>query len=106
MLAMAAVEANLATINQDQLMARAPEIEARIRAGIGPLVSAIRGRGCLLGIVLDRPAAPVIKALRERGVLSGGAGDPHVIRIMPALTTRDEEIDVFVQAFEEAIANA
>jgi len=46
----------------------------------------------------------VLDALRAEGVLAGGSADPHVMRIMPPLTTTDAEIADFAAALEAALA--
>jgi acetylornithine/N-succinyldiaminopimelate aminotransferase len=50
-----------------------------------PGVLEVRGRGLLLGAVVDRPAADVVSACRERGLILLTAGD-DVVRIAPPLT--------------------
>ena len=77
--------------------------QQQIHAAVSPLVKAVRGRGCLVGIELDGPAQPVRAALREAGVLAGGSGDPDVLRLMPPLTASDDDVTVFVAAFAQAI---
>ncbi|MEM9664898.1 MAG: aminotransferase class III-fold pyridoxal phosphate-dependent enzyme, partial [Bacteroidota bacterium] len=101
MLAMAAVQATLDTITDDGLMDRAPHIYQRIHEDLTPLpgVVEVRGRGCLIGVELDRPAAPVLAALRDHGILAGGAVPPTVIRLMPPLITPDDALDTLVEAF-------
>lgn len=103
MLAMAAVKATLDTIVDDGLMARAGAIHEGIASAVGPLVAEVRGKGCLMGLKLDRPVGPVLDALREEGVLAGGSADPHVMRLMPPLTTTDEEIGDFARALASAV---
>ena len=99
MLAMAAVTATLETLRDEDLMKRAPQIFARIRDGVADHVVAVRGRGCLIGLELDRPAAPVLNQLREAGILAGNASHPNVIRLMPPLNTPDEAIEMFIDTF-------
>ncbi len=106
MLAMAAVEATLQTIMEDDLMARAHDIFQKVSEAAAPYVAAVRGRGCLIGLQLGRPCAPIAQALRRRGVLCGGSADPHVLRLMPPLITGDAEIALFAQALHEAAYNA
>ncbi len=102
MLAMAAVTAALAQLVDDNLMDRAVQIHDRLAAGLAHLgaeaggVTEVRGRGCLIGVSLDRPAKPVVAALREAGVIVGTATRPDTIRLMPPLTTTDAEIDAFL----------
>lgn len=104
MLAMAAVTATLQTLLNDGLMERAREIFEQIRAHLEGRVAAVRGRGCLLGIDLGRPAGPVIRALREHGVLTGGASDPNVIRLMPPLTATAADVDLFLSTFDDVLS--
>lgn len=105
MLAMAALAATLETILDEDLMLRAHTIFMQIREAVHPMVKAVRGRGCLIGLELDTPAAPVLKALRDYGVLAGSSGDPNVLRLMPPLTATDAEIARFAAAFDAAMAS-
>ncbi|MBT8398848.1 MAG: aspartate aminotransferase family protein [Rhodothermia bacterium] len=104
MIAMAAVIATLETVVGEGLMDRAAEIFDSIERGVAGLGVSVRGRGCLIGIELDRPAKPVIAALREDGVLVGGSGDPRVIRLMPPLNTPDDVVDEFLASFKRVMA--
>ena len=105
MLAMAAVDAVLTTLHSDNLMQRAGKIFEQIAQATGPYVKEVRGRGCLIGLKLGYPAQPVLSALRERKVLAGGSADPHIVRLMPPLTTSDAEVDFFAHAFADAVAS-
>jgi acetylornithine aminotransferase/acetylornithine/N-succinyldiaminopimelate aminotransferase len=103
MLAMAAVEATLTTLVEDDLMARATEIHDRVAEQVGPVVEAVRGRGCLMGLQLDRPVGPVAESLRDRGVLVSGSSDPHVMRLMPPLVVSDADVATFAEALHAAL---
>lgn len=90
MLAMAAVRATLDQLVEDDLMPRALALESAFRDALTSVdnVVDIRGRGCLLGIELDRPARPVAVALRdEHGIFVGTSGHTPTLRLMPPLTT-------------------
>jgi acetylornithine/N-succinyldiaminopimelate aminotransferase len=60
---------------------------ARARNG----VVAVRGRGLMWGIELDRPAQPVIERALEQGLLVISAG-PNVIRLLPPLVISQPEL--------------
>jgi acetylornithine/N-succinyldiaminopimelate aminotransferase len=104
MMAMAAVKATLESIVEERAMERATHVFDEIYAGTSPHAVEVRGRGCLIGIELDRPAKPVIAALRERGVLTGGASNPNVIRLMPPLNTPEEAVSHFIDAFRQSLS--
>ena len=51
----------------------------------------MRGRGLLIGAVVDRPAADVVAACRERGLILLTAGD-DVVRVAPPLTVGGADV--------------
>ncbi len=67
-----------------------------LKAGLAALesdhIGDIRGRGLLIGVDLDVPAAPVMAAARERGLLVINAGE-HVLRLAPPLIVQQDDID-------------
>lgn len=103
MIAMAAVEATIQTIYEEGLMARGRELFDHLAGRLRPIVSEVRGRGCLIGLQLDQPTAHVRKALLSEGVIVGGADDPNVIRLMPPINTPLEAVDEFADALERAL---
>ena len=103
MLAMAAVEATLRTLLEDDLMGRATDIHTPVAEPVGPVVEEVRGRGCLMGLKLNRPAEPVIDALRDQNVLVGGSSDPYVMRLMPPLVVSDDDVTAFAEALHAAL---
>lgn len=103
MIAMAALNATLETIETESLMNNAQAIHARISAGLSDAVKEVRGRGCLIGVELHTPVAPVIKALREKGVIVGGSMHPNVMRIMPPINSTESEVDTFVSVMKETV---
>lgn len=103
MLAMAAVKATLETLVEENLMDRAVEIHELVREHVGPVVEEVRGRGCLMGLRLDRPVDPIVDALRDKGVLVGGSSDPHVMRLMPPVVVSDEDVRLFSDALHASL---
>ena len=106
MLAMAAVRATLRQLVDEDLMPRAVAIFERLAAGLRATegVTEVRGRGCLIGVSLDREAKPVAEALREAGVLVGTSGRADTLRLMPPVTTTDAEIDDFLGRLSGVLA--
>jgi len=90
--ACAAILATHHLIEVEGLVARARELEARLRGQL-PAGVELRGHGGLLGLAFDRPVAPLVTALRERGFLVGGSDDPQVLRLMPPLNIPFEAVD-------------
>lgn len=68
-----------------------------------PRISEVRGRGLFWGIELEDPAGPVVVRAREMGLLAVPAG-PHVVRLLPPLTVRDDELERAVEILGEALA--
>jgi acetylornithine aminotransferase len=106
-IAAAAALAVLDTIRDEGLLERAKELEHRFTAGIeglgSPLISAVRGRGALLGVVLTAPVAGELEArLREAGFLTNAVG-PDVLRLAPSLVLTDAQVDAFVAALPAAL---
>jgi acetylornithine/succinyldiaminopimelate/putrescine aminotransferase len=101
----AAAAANLEVIRDEGLAARALLLERRIRRGLADVraVTAISGRGLMLGLALDRPARPVQLALFERAILVGSANDPAVLRLLPPLVLTDDEADTFLATLHEVL---
>ncbi|MBI4371535.1 MAG: aminotransferase class III-fold pyridoxal phosphate-dependent enzyme [Elusimicrobia bacterium] len=105
-LACAAVAATLRTLSQRRLWENAAAMEALIRETFRfPRIKEIRGKGLLLGLVLDGPTKDVRKALLEKKIIVGGADDPNVIRLLPPLTVSAGEIGLLRDALAEIFAS-
>ena len=108
MLAMAAVCATLEAIEQDDMLANTRATEAHLRARLSDVsqVAQLRGRGMLLGIEFkDEIAAHVHKALLARKIITGTSSDKRVLRLLPPLCLKQDQIDLFVAALTEALSN-
>jgi acetylornithine/N-succinyldiaminopimelate aminotransferase len=101
-MAMALVEAVIATIECEQLLPRVQRLSALLQREcvVGP-VEAVQGMGFLLGLRTRVPAKQVLGALRERSVLAGGSADPHVVRLLPPLILEDAHVDELIAALKE-----
>jgi acetylornithine/N-succinyldiaminopimelate aminotransferase len=83
----------------EELLAGVRAKESLVRATF----AGVRGRGLLLGLELDRPAAQVVDACRERGVLVGSAGE-NVLRLTPPLTIPEADLAHGLRVLEEVLA--
>lgn len=87
----------LTTILQEDLVARAAELGERLVHALQTVqgahhsVKAVRGKGLLVGVELDREVKPLLASCLERGVLLSSAGD-KVIRFAPPLVVGEEEV--------------
>ncbi|GAA5203650.1 acetylornithine transaminase [Microbacterium jejuense] len=72
--------------------------------GIGsPLIDGCRGMGLLVGVGLRHPVAKaVVAAAQEHGLIINAPND-ETIRLVPALTIGDVEIDEFIALFTAAL---
>lgn len=108
MLAMAAVSATLEAVEADHMLNNVKEIEAYLREQLADVASLshVRGRGLLLGLEFKEPiASKVNKALLERHIITGTSSDPHVLRLLPPLCLKHEEVDLFVQTLKEVTSD-
>lgn len=97
--------ATLEVIDTEGLLVNVERVSAHIRSGAESLgIAQVQGRGLLLGLRLDRPAAEVQKALFGKRVLTGTSTDPRVLRLMPPLSFSIEEADVLLAALGEVMA--
>jgi len=104
-LASVAITATLKAITAKKLWENAAAMERLIRETFEfPQIVEIRGKGLLLGIVLDGPSKAARAALLAKNILVGGADDPNVIRLLPPLTVGEAEIKILRDALSEIFA--
>ena len=103
MIAMAAVTATLEAIEQDEMLANVRAVESYLRERLKEIeqVRRVRGSGFLLGLEFAEKAAPVHKALLDGHIITGTSSDPNVLRLLPPLCLKPEEVDLFVDALAE-----
>jgi acetylornithine/N-succinyldiaminopimelate aminotransferase len=92
-MAAAAIVAVIDTITDEKLLTNVKRREAQIRelCVTGP-VHSVQGKGLLLGLICDRPAAEVRSALLERDILTGTSGDADVLRLLPPLVLQSQHV--------------
>src|SRR6185436_14104080 len=101
---MAAVSATLEAIENEGMLENVKAIETYLRERLSEVaaVVAVHGRGFLLGLEFPEKAALVHKALLEQKIITGTSSDPKVLRLLPALCLKREDIDLFVDALKAA----
>jgi len=98
-LACAAALANLAALEEENMIAQAAKSGRYLAEEMAatPGVLKVQGRGLLLGAVLDRQAADVAdRLLRDEHIIAGTSAAPDVLRILPPLNLRRDEADHFL----------
>ncbi len=66
----------------------------------------IRGRGLMIGVVLDRDSKEVrSKLLHEHKIFVGSASDSRIIRILPSLTIGYAECDELIAALKKCLCD-
>jgi len=68
------------------------------------MIKEVRGMGLMIGIVLDRPAAPFVKALLDDGIIVNGTAET-VIRLVPPLNIPDEDVNTVLEKLEKLIGS-
>lgn len=104
MLAMAAVEAALRVIVEEDLPRKAVAIYAALEKGCAERGIKTQGAGCLVGMDFSRPVSDIVAGLRNKSVLTGGSSNPHVMRLMPPAVVTEEEIALFFTALDEVMS--
>ena len=109
-LACAAGTAVFAALLDDGVLANAKARGEQLRAGLESVASRtgrireVRGRGLILGAVLDRPGQDLVVAALERGLLLNCTAE-EVIRWIPPLVIHEDEIDRALGIFEELVTS-
>ena len=100
----AAALATRDVIDREGLIENAVRVGARLTTGALRLgVRGVSGRGLLLGLHLDRPAAEVQRALFDRRIITGTASDPAVLRLLPPLSFSEREADLLLAGLAEVL---
>ncbi|MBR4603701.1 MAG: aminotransferase class III-fold pyridoxal phosphate-dependent enzyme, partial [Kiritimatiellae bacterium] len=62
----------------------------------------VRGKGLMLGLVVDGDAKPIVDALQAQGLLALTAG-PHVVRFLPPLVLKEDDLEEAVDMISDAL---
>ncbi|MEO0531925.1 MAG: aspartate aminotransferase family protein [Planctomycetota bacterium] len=100
--------ATLETIEKENLLGRAKQLETRFREKLAPLVdelpfvTELRACGVMIGLELLVPGAPLVSACMERGLLIN-CTQGNVLRFLPAMNLTDAELDEGCQILADAL---
>ena len=107
-LACRAAIAVLEVLQQEQLVDHAAALGAHLLTGFTAALSglegvaAIRGRGLMIGIELDRPCAELVARAIEQGLLINVTAE-RVIRLLPPLITTVKQADIIIEQVSDLI---
>jgi acetylornithine/N-succinyldiaminopimelate aminotransferase len=109
-LAMAAGQAVLDVVANDQFLAEVREKGERLRSALEQMIpnhdhlfDSVRGVGLMLGVKLKTDSRPFVNYLRTKGLLTVAAGD-NVMRVLPPLVIEESHIREFVETLSAAAA--
>ncbi|MTI41685.1 aspartate aminotransferase family protein [Fulvivirga lutimaris] len=106
-LACAAALSVLETIENERLMENAETISKQLIAELKqlPKIKKIKGRGLMIGVELDEPISQLrSKILNDYKIFTGNASNPNVLRILPPLGIKWEQVQPFVEALKKELA--
>ena len=106
--AAAAALAVLSTIEGEGLLENAAKVGELLKEALQAFVDKydrlleVRGKGLMLGLVVDGDAKEVVEALRGQSVLALTAG-PNVVRFLPPLVLGEEDLEDAVDMISDAL---
>ena len=102
MLAMAAVLATIEAIENDKMRENIAEIEIYLREQLKQIeeVIAVHGKGGLIGIEFAENCKPFHTKLLENKIITGTSSNPKVLRLLPPLCVKKEEIDLLIEVLK------
>jgi acetylornithine/N-succinyldiaminopimelate aminotransferase len=92
------------------LLDRAVQVGERFRQRLAPLVdelpivSELRVRGVMIGLELTIDGSPIVRECLDRGLLIN-ATQQTVIRLLPALTLEDSQVDEGCEILADVLKN-
>ena len=109
-LAMAVGNAVLDVMEEDGFLDHVVAMGARLMHGLGTAVEAhpkvltgVRGKGLMVGLMCTADPKPLIAKLRENGLLTV-VGGGNVVRLLPPLITGEAEIEQALEIIDESCA--
>lgn len=107
-LAAAAANAVIEVIEEEGLLAKAAETGNLLREALQAFVDKydqlleVRGKGLLVGLVVDGEAKPIVEALQGQGLLALTAGK-NVVRFLPPLVLGEDDLEDAVDMISDAL---
>ena len=106
-MACSAVLAVLEVIEKTSLLKNAEEIGEFVFNHVADLKGLIevRGKGLMIGLEFDFPVKDLrAELVKKHRILTGSSSNPNVLRILPSLAIRKEEIELFISALKKLLS--
>jgi acetylornithine/succinyldiaminopimelate/putrescine aminotransferase len=106
--AAAAALAVIEVIESKGLLAKAVEIGTLFKEALQSFVDEydklleVRGKGMMLGLVVDAEAKESVEALKNQGLLALTAG-ANVVRFLPPLVLKEEDLEEAIDMIDDAL---
>ncbi|MBI1953520.1 MAG: aspartate aminotransferase family protein [Candidatus Omnitrophica bacterium] len=100
--------AAIETIRQEKLLGRVRRMGGYLARKLNalarrhPVIREVRARGLMIGIELNQPCAGVVQAAARKGLLIN-CTQGKVLRLYPAFTVTEEELDLGMRLLSEAL---
>lgn len=107
-LSSAAALAVLDVIEEEHLLEQAQKMGTFFMEGLSPFVDKysqvleVRGKGLMVGMVVEGAAKDVVDRCRDMGLLCCVAGE-HVVRFLPPLTINEDELEEGLEMIGDAL---
>ncbi len=100
-----AISATLDVIKDENLIKNANQCGNELIKKISEIkhVVCVRGKGLLLGIVLDIPAKDLQTMLLKKNIITGTSANKQVLRIMPPINITSKEINLFIKILKQTL---
>ncbi|MGG5506643.1 MULTISPECIES: aspartate aminotransferase family protein [unclassified Myroides] len=104
-LACAAAVAVLEVIQQEQLLEQAKKVGAYLMEELKQCnkIQEVRGKGLMIGIDLPMELKEVRNDLLFKDFIFTGNASPNVIRLLPALNIKQQEVDLFLDKLNQRL---
>ncbi len=95
-------------IEEEKLLANATKVGTLLKEALQGFVDQydklleVRGKGLMLGLVVDGEAKEIVDALKSQGLLTLTAG-AHVVRFLPPLTLGESDLEDAIEMISDAL---
>ena len=105
-LACAAALAVIEVMQKDQLIQNANVLGAYLKNALEQIkgVKTVRGRGLMIGFEMEEGLQDIRKVLLNDFKVFTGEAKPNVVRLLPSLAITKNDIDLFLNRLQDAIA--